>query len=222
MTTKKVFILVLILTSLVVVVAFTIHKQTGVNHFKEDGFVTIFSGLQLLHISIFVFQINKHSEWKSSSAIWLIIAHGFLFLAADEIYLIHENIDIEIHRLFSIQETGLTDRIDDLLVGLYGLIGIGVLYAYRNELKMYREAFPFFIFGFVLVFIMVVLDIVTNRKDILQLIFEYPFVNTIHTFLSNAEDSLKIFAESFFFSGFYMILQMAKSREKEAVDLKVN
>lgn len=221
MTTKMVFLLVLTLTSLVVVVALTIHNKTGVNHFKEDGFVTIFSCLLLLHISIFVFQINRHSLWKSSSAIWLIIAHGFLFLAADEKYMIHENIDFEIHRLFSIQETGLTDRIDDLLVGLYGLIGIGVLFAYRNELKTYREAFPFFIFGFVLLFIMFVFDTVTNRKDILQLIFDNPLVDTIHTFLSLAEDSIKIFAESFLFSGFYMMLQTAKSREKEAVVPKV-
>jgi hypothetical protein len=138
-------------------------------------------------------------------------------LAADEIFKIHENIDFLIHRVFGIQETGLTDRIDDFLVGLYGLLGIGVLFAYRNQLKTYREAFPFFIFGFVLLFSMVAFDVVTNRNDILPLIFDHHLAATLYTYLSLAEDSLKIFAESFFILGFYVILQTTKSRENGAV-----
>jgi len=217
MTTRLVFFLVLILNSLAVIAAITIYSYTGVNHFKEGGFITVLSFLQLLVICRIVFQIKRHSLWKNPSAVWTIIALGFLFLAADELFKIHENIDFLIHYVFNMQETGLTDRIDDILIGLYGLTGIGVLFAYRNELKTYREALPFFICGFVLLFTMVALDVLTNRNDILPLIFDRHQAATLHAFLSLTEDSLKIFAESFFILVFYVILQTTKSRGKEAV-----
>lgn len=82
-----------------------------------------------------------------------------------EQYMIHENIDNLIHEVFNMEETALTDRIDDFLVGLYGLAGIGVFFIFRDELRAYREAFPFFIFGFVLFFIMVPLDMLIYEPE---------------------------------------------------------
>ncbi len=126
--------------------------------------------------------------------------------------MIHENIDHQIHYVFNLQETILTDRIDDVIIGLYGLAGIGVLIAYRDELKTYREALPFFTCGFVLLFTMVGLDLFTNRNDILPVLFDHhhnkPAV--FYPWLSHAEDWLKVFAEAFFILAFYAILQKAK------------
>lgn len=70
--------------------------------------------------------MGRSSFWRDPSVVWAIIASGFLFLAADEVLRIHENLDQLIHYVFGLKETNLTDRIDDLIVGMYGLVGIGV------------------------------------------------------------------------------------------------
>jgi hypothetical protein len=184
MTIRFVFFLVLLWNSLAVSAAVMIYSYTGANHFKEGGFITILSVFQLLAISWLSYKIlqardvtRRCSLWRDSSAVWGIISLGFLFLAADDLFEIHENIDRLIHYVFNLQETGLTDRIDDILIGLYGLAGIGVLIVYRDELKTYREVLPFFTCGFVLLFTTVALDVLTNRKDIL---FVQTANNTLH------------------------------------------
>ncbi|UZJ41546.1 hypothetical protein OO006_00615 [Prosthecochloris sp. SCSIO W1101] len=217
MNARKLLFLVLILNSVVVIAALEINRRSGVNHFDEGKFVTIYSFLQLLATFGIVLLINWYSRWKNPSLIWKIIAIGFIFLAADEVFTIHENIDFLIHRVFGIEETAVTDRIDDILVGLYGLLGIGVLFVYRNEWKIYREAFPFFIFGFALLFGMV---IITNRHDILYLIWDHHSASTIQSYLSLAEEPLKVFSEAFFILGFYIILQTVKAGKKESAVTK--
>jgi len=210
MFSKAIFPFVLTLNLLAVITATTIYRHTGVNHFKEGSFLTTLSCLQLLVISGIVFQIKKHSLWKNSSVVWIFIALCFLFLAADEFFEIHETIDHIIHYIFNIQETALTDRIDDVLVGLYGLAGASVLIFFRQELMPYKRSAPLFISGFLLLFAMVIIDVITNRPDILPLLLDAHQAAPLHTFLSLSEEALKIFAESFFLLAFYTILQISK------------
>ncbi len=224
MAIRLVFFLVLLSNFLVVGAAIVIYKNTGVNHFGEGGFITILSVLQLLVISSLscnIFRIrkaaNQQSLWKDSSAVWAIIALGFIFLAADDFFMIHETVDRLIHHVFNIQETGFTDRIDDVLVGLYGLAGVAVLMTYHKELKNFREAFPFFIIGFVFLFTMVLFDVLTNRKDILSVFFGHDYASIIYVWLFLAEDSLKVFAEAFFIIAFFLILKKSKYMEDGAV-----
>nr|NQU92996.1 hypothetical protein [Bacteroidota bacterium] len=153
--------------------------------------------------------------------IWAILSLGFLFLAADEYFEIHESIDLWIHDIFNIKETGVTDRLDDILVALYGLVGMSFLYVYREELRKCRQVLPFLKCGFVLLFIMVALDIFTNRKDILQILVHHDLVDTLHVWFSVAEDSFKIFAESCFLVGFYIVLRIARQMEMNE-DSRVN
>jgi hypothetical protein len=173
--------------------------------------------LQLLTISLLsysIFQTRRRTlgdfNWRSPFIVWLIISLGFFFLAMDDLFKIHESIDHRIHDLFNLKQTALTDRFDDMIVGLYGLIGIIFLCACREEIKRYRQVFPFLIYGFVLLFIMVGLDIVSNRVDILEKVVSRDLVSPLHTYLSVAEDSVKIFAGSFFLVGFYGALQLSR------------
>ena len=225
MSIRLVFFGVLLWNALAVSAAITIYSYTGVNHFQEDGFITILSVFQLLAISWLSYKILQTRNvtrrcvlWRDSSALWGIISLGFLFLAADEFFQIHEKIDFQIHYLFNIPETGFTDRIDDILVGIYGLAGISTLIAYRDELKTHRKALPFFICGFVLLFAMIVLDVLTNRRDILQVLFDYNSAIVLDVWLSHAEDSLKVFAEVFFIGAFYVILQKTMQKKDGAYD----
>ena len=201
---------VLTLNGLAVVSAVALSPFVKRDPFSEGGFLTVFSGLQLLLVAYIAVQVKKHSPRTNTSIIWTLIAVGFIFLTADEFFKIHENLDWLIHEAFNLQETGLTDRIDDILIGLYGVIGLAVLFVHFDELRPYRKAFPFFIVGFFLLFAMVTLDIITNRNDILPLIFNYEKSFVLQERLAQVEDSLKVFAEGFFILAFYMILQMAK------------
>ncbi len=219
MSIRLVFFLVLLCNSLVVSAALVVCIYIGDRQysFGEKGLVTILSIFQLLVISWLSFKIlqargvmQRCSFWRDSSAVWGIISFCFLFLAADEFFQIHENTDHLIHYVFNIQETGLTDRIDDILIGIYGLTGIGVLIAYRDELKTFREALPLFTCGFVLLFISVILDALTNRNDILPVFVNHDLAAVLNLWFSVTEDALKPFAEAFFIVAFYVILHKAK------------
>ncbi len=225
MSIRLVFFLVLLWNVLAVSSGIIIYCYTEVDPFSEGGYITLLSVFQLLLVgalSYMVFRIRavkrQDSFWQDSSLVWLMVALGFLFLAIDDLFMIHENVDYLIHYIFNMQETAISDRIDDLLIGLYGLVGIGVFFIYRNELKGYRESFPFFIFGFILLFIMVPMDMLINRNDILPLFFDEEFVDFLNVCFTLAEDSLKVFAEAFFILAFYTILQKARRLAVEPVD----
>lgn len=98
------------------------HTNT-VNHFAEDGYITTISVIQLLAICLLVICIHFSHKKETASSLWLVIAFGFFFLAADELFQIHENLDNQVHQLLYLQESAFTDRLDDLLVGLYGVTG---------------------------------------------------------------------------------------------------
>ena len=140
---------------------------------------------------------------------------GFFFLAFDESAKIHEGIDKKIHRVFGIKETWITDRIDDLIVGVYGLLGIAILYYYRKELKRYKSTSLFFIIGFILLFFMVFLDALTNRNDIIfALTKNYSITNTLITWLCVAEEYFKLMSEGMFVAGLYGCYEIADKQKK--------
>lgn len=185
-------------------------QTTGVNHFSEDGYITTISVIQLLAISWLALRIHLSPKKATASSLWLVIAFGFFFLAADELFQIHENLDVLIHQLLHLQETAVTDRIDDLLVGLYGVVGLVVLIAHPIAFGQYKQSFPYFILGFILFFTMVILDMLTNRDDILLMLLGEKWGQIGTTWLSLIEDGLKILAESFFISGFHQILRLIR------------
>lgn len=220
---KSILLSMLFFNSTALAVAILLGFMEGNVHiyFGERRFITGISFLQLLIISglswkVFRLQAGTFNFriWKSPHVVWAIIAAGFLFLSFDEVLKIHENIDKVIHHIFQIQETALTDRLDDIIVGFYGLIGLGTLIYYRNELKKYVDMRPYIISGFVLLFTMVGFDTLTNRKDILLKITPNSFVaDALFLWFSVAEDSFKILAEGMFLVGFYSCLRIAKKQK---------
>jgi hypothetical protein len=218
-TINVLFISLILFDTIAIVIAIVmgIHKGNPILHFGEAHFITWVSVLQLLttsFLSFGIFQTRRRTlgdfNWRSPFMVWLVISLGFFFLGMDDLFKIHESMDHRIHELFDLKQTALTDRFDDMIIGLYGLIGIIFLYACREEIKKYRQVFPFLIYGFVLLFIMVALDIVSNRKDILEKVVSRDLVAPIHICLSIAEDSIKVFGGSFFLVGFYGALQLSR------------
>ena len=62
-----------------------------------------------------------------------VMGAGFVFLAADDAFLIHENLDFKIHAALGIETTTWTDRIDDILIGVYGVVGLAVLFIFPRR-----------------------------------------------------------------------------------------
>jgi len=138
--------------AIIIAIALGIHEGRPLVHFGEHHLITWISVLQLLTISFLsynIFQTRRrtleHFNWRAPFILWAIISLGFFFLAMDDLFMIHESIDHRIHDIFNLKETTFTDRIDDMIVGVYGLIGISALYACREEIKKYRQVFPFLI-----------------------------------------------------------------------------
>jgi len=208
-----IYLLLFDIIATIAAIAIGFHDGKPLRYFGEGYFITWISALQLCTISWLAFStLNArrlqagHFHFRDPFLIWALISIGFLFLAFDDLFMIHESIDKKIHYFFNMKETGLSDRIDDFIIGLYGILSISILYVYREEMKNYRQALPFLVYGFVLLFAMVALDALTNRKDVLSFLIERrDLVKSVYISLSILEDSLKILAESCFLAGFYAV-----------------
>ena len=192
--------------------------------FEEKTIATFYSGFLLLGIAWLCFQMRRlrhvapgRTFWKPETAIWGLMALGFAFLAVDEVAEVHESMDKLIHRVFRLRETNLTDRIDDMIVGLYGLTGIGALFAYRKELTRHKHVAPFLAAGIILFFAMVALDALTNRMDVLRAVFKANLTADLVTVLVVAEESCKLYASASFFLGLYSAVHRARPASHPAI-----
>ncbi len=224
MRKKSVFLWVFLFDVLAILGAILVGLKSGQaeRYFGEHRFITWVSSLQLLAVSWLAYRTYRvrrsSGELPRGSAvvIWALISFGFLYLVADEYFLFHEAIDHRVHDLLGMKETAFTDRLDDIIVGFYGIIGLGVLYACRKEIRLYRQAGPFLTWGFILMFVMVAADTATNRIDFLTAVLGNDLAGPVFVWLRVAEDSFKILAEACFVGGAYVALTVGRSIGKVA------
>ena len=201
-----------VVATVVICLPFNLVEQ----QFEDGGFITYFSFVQLCLLSYISYKVFRERAlglmffWRYPLTVWLLISAGFAFLALDELFMIHEWMDKTIHVIGRFPETGLSDRIDDLIVGLYGLTAIGVLVHYRCELKKYRQVLPYVVIGFTLLFLMVGVDVLTNRDDILRAIFSREIAASIMSWAFILEESLKLFSEAFLVIAAYLCYRKAQ------------
>lgn len=208
----------LLLTDIILIIFSVLVPEDPKAYFKEFQLITWVSGLKLVFISYInwkTYGIREYKSEKNRSRLWLLISVGFLYLFLDEIALIHENIDKAIHFILRLTETSLTDRIDDVIVAVYAVIGIAVLRYFRDEILKFKNAIPYLVAGFILLSIRVVIDILTNRADIIPGIISDPeLLLIVSDSLAVAEGLMKIAAESFFITAFYYCFTKASADKK--------
>ena len=209
---KRLLKIVLLIDLAVIAGAVVYFAMGGKALTGENSILTWVSALQLLAVALLcwlIFQIRNRDiesrfSLQNTRLIWGLIAAGFVFLFADETLKIHEGTDKLIHSIFSIEETGLTDRIDDFLILVYAILGLAVLFAYRREfLAIMRPHFWMLYWGFALLFVMVAFDVLTNRDDILINFMDADQAKVTGTWLSFVEEGSKILASGFFVGAFY-------------------
>jgi hypothetical protein len=127
----------LIIVTLAIILGLVTGKPS--RYFGEGRLTTSVSCLPLLTVAfissrIFLARRPLASTVGSISAawVWALIAVGFAFLAADDALEIDERLDRIIHETFQIQETVWTDHLDDAIIGIYGFIGLAILWLFRK------------------------------------------------------------------------------------------
>lgn len=191
-------------------------------YFDEGSLINWLSGIQLLIIAginwkIYRLRIGRKEvsqPGKNYQRLWQFLTFGFVFCALDELIQIHERLDKFIHWMFQIQETALTDSIDDLIIVIYGIIGLLVIYYFRQEFYQYREAFGYFKIALILACCSIALDFFTQGQETSNLLTETQEMQ--REWLRSIEEIFKIFAEVFLIATFYMCLRIAQ-RLKKAV-----
>ena len=107
--------------------------------YGEKSTITDLSTLQLALCSAASITIpiarhfKKFNPKPTTWITWILLAIGFAFLAMDDKFMFHERLDKAIHSALQWHETKLSDRIDDIIVGAYGLIGL--IFIVLNRLK---------------------------------------------------------------------------------------
>ena len=219
MTVPKILIISISANLFFIVIGVLIGNPPEQYFSKEATYITWVSFTQMLIIANICWRIYKNvrlesdkSFWKSPALLWMLVFIGFLYLSLDEVIRIHENLDNIIHRIFHLQKTEMSDRLDDAIVGLYGLLGIFVLLIFNSELKRYKDALMIFGFGFVLFFLMVCADMSVNSTSFLKHLFHGCDISLLFSTIKILEESFKLMAEAVFISAFYSVFLMTKTR----------
>lgn len=217
MLTRSVLLIAFLVNFVFITVGVLIGNPPEQYFSKEATYITWVSFFQLLIVAYLAWSIFKNKSYtnilKSPALLWVIIAIGFLYLALDEVIRIHENLDNIIHRVFHLKQTAFTDRLDDAIVGFYGLIGIVVLYIFRVELKKHKKSLPIFLIGFSFFFLMVIADMSVNNNDVIRMfVSDKSMRHIFYSALKIFEEVFKLIAECFFIGAFYSCLLQSKQK----------
>lgn len=98
---------------------------------------------------------------------WLLSGIGLVFLGLDDLLRIHESFDFAIHGLLGRSpEDPLTDRIDDVIVALYGLLFLGLFVRYRRHIMFFRAMVWMLVPAAICFAVMVKYDMLGGAKHI--------------------------------------------------------
>lgn len=207
---------VVVVNILLVLLAIAVGEQPQ-SAFKESGFMTKLHVVVLLLAAVFAgltFQARRasghpagvrRSVLTAPELFWLIVAAAFVFLAIDELARVHEGFDKRFHELILHQKpTHITTRIDDVLIGLYGVGALAVCWRYRAEVLRVPATARILGVALVLLFIDVVIDLL-DHDDVLKLFaHSYRSLQRLGGWATVVEESVKVLAGSLFCLAFYV------------------
>lgn len=120
--------------------------------------------------------------------LWLLMCIGFAFLAADDLFRIHESIEEFVHGIVGSDiEDPLMAHLNEIVVLTYGLVGITLLCLRRNDVRSLRYFWPGVACALTCFLLMLFLDV--RPKWLIENTFAPPdFSNDVAGIL---EDSFK-------------------------------
>lgn len=200
-----------------------IRDRNPMRYFDEGGFITWLSILQLFFIGYLCHKISQlrlrqnmpWRGWRNPGRAWQVMMLGFIFLALDEYFQIHEALDAMIQGLFGLEKAPIWSRIDDFIILFYAIVGIVFLQTFKKEIRQFTSSSKWFFIGFVFCFLTIALDMLSHDATMMA-----PFVQTadqlkdVHNWLKTLEEIPKILAEGAFIVAFECCLVVAKAKFK--------
>lgn len=189
--------------------------------FREGYPMTMLSVFFLFAIGHFCLRIRDDlGPHNPSSALWKVLGYTFVFLAFDDWLRIHETADRLIHRIFGIHETEFTDHLDDLIVGLYGLVVAVILWRGRRALLDFIPAARYFIPAAAFSVLHFVLDlIISARSWIRQFVPDEVMLEHTIVLSEVVEECCKLYAEVFLLATvIYCFVRVRKQSEIKEPD----
>lgn len=170
--------------------------------FSEASLATLYNAVLLLLTGVVALatclMLYRARAPRKLRLLWLTFGLGFVYLAADERFMFHERFDHLVHNVLGITPNALTDHLDDLIVGVYGLVFLLLIVGFRRSLTRYRAALPLVCAAGAMGVASFVLDIASNSEGLLSIVASDPaFVEALHGPLSVAEEAAKLFAVTF-------------------------
>ena len=196
------------------------HSGNPSRYFGEGRYTTGVSCLQLLLTAFFSFGMFRarraatpDRSWRAGFWVWLLMGAGFVFLAADDAFQFHERIGHALNTLFPMHGSVLAGRIDDMVIGVYGLIGLWVLWLFRRELLDFRVMLRPLAIGFVFTFLSVLCDTLGHHEDIfLKLTHDLPLAKHLQAWADTGDGSFTLLAEGMFAVAFFCGWRRAAQR----------
>jgi len=153
---------VLVFAAALIVAGLLIHDNPG-RYFGEGRPGTTASVLGLLVASWTCWSIWRKDGGKGYGPFWLVASLALLFLAIDDQFKVHENLDAGVHALLGLDGTsGWSDQLDALILLLYLLIGVWIAWRHRWRLVRLRWAMLFGVVAVACFGVMLTLDVVTH------------------------------------------------------------
>ena len=213
------------LTAIIYAIFRGINRGDFGRYYKEGYFLTNVSTLHLVTISflcLYLYSLRrkyiKATDYKKKGKpiFWLILCLGFLFLGIDEQFMVHEYIDIFTHNLvesiFNFQGNSITKRLDDIIVLFYFIFGVSMIIKYKEEIVSFNNANSYLKLGLILTLMMISIDIATSQSDLFSIIFPIENVKYMIKIFGVIEDSIKLFALTFFCSWIGNCISIVKKK----------
>lgn len=185
-------------------------------YFGDGRPLSFFSCFQLFATGVLAFLIFRERiaardlPWWRGPILWALISAGFVFLAFDQAFDLHNKFDKILHQSLQLEKTGLSDRLDDIIIGGYGLIGLGVMWSYRRETRRFAAARKPLIAGFACLALEVLFDAASNRRDVAEwIIGEGRAASRLHAWMAALEGVFTLLAEALFIAAFYHAWRLA-------------
>lgn len=151
--------------------------------FRERKAGTYLSFVNLLATAVVSALIARRLRPAPVARFWWLMAALFVWVAADDLFTIHEEIDRTVHALLGLDpDHDVTDHFDDLIVAGYGVVAVALAHAYREHLA----SFPW------MLVILAAASLLFVAMIVLDFLHDWP----------TAEDASKVIAETVIFVGF--------------------
>lgn len=221
MARKSVIVLIIVIDAVAIAAGFVaaivqgISPTTYVGGDFYTGYLSIAQFIAMSVLAAVLFFVRKGQEgskiWKAQYLLWAIAGAGFIFLAFNQGYRLQDKIGSLVVTLFSIENAGITDRAGDVVLALYCLVIFIIAVLFRKELLRYKEAFPILITGVMLILLMVVFHIASNKTDILNSLVKEPgSVERYRAWFCTIKHMLEVFGEGMLIGFFYACLDISR------------